>query len=92
MSISAQADNDDLGKHVVQVPAWIGLTDQYSEGSFVWYEGPGQIYAPVFTAWANLEPDNKPNNNADCAMFTAGAWSDEECSTAHAYVCEYVYP
>jgi len=71
--------------------AWLGLTDQWSEGSFVWFIGPGQVLAPVFLNWAAAQPDNQPGDAADCAMIDAaeGAWYDQQCGEQRAYVCEH---
>jgi hypothetical protein len=71
-------------------PAWIGLTDRFGEGTFVWFHGPGEVRAPTYTSWASGRPDNNPGGDADCAMSDGtGAWSDEVCTTARRYVCEH---
>ena len=71
--------------------AWTGLTDQWSEGSFVWFSGPGHILAPTFFAWAAGQPDDQPGDDGDCVILeAAGAtWLDQACDEVHAYVCEH---
>jgi len=73
--------------------AWIGLTDQYGEGTFVWDEGKNRYTAPTFTKWAANQPDNNPGGNANCAQIsTTGDWSDEACTQLKPYVCKYTWP
>jgi cysteine-rich repeat protein len=71
----------------ISTDAWIGLTDQWSEGTFVWILGPNEVLAQTHDGWATGEP----SGNGDCGLLTASAstWSDEGCADSHAYVCEY---
>jgi hypothetical protein len=68
------------------VGGWFfGLTDQTTEGLFVWPDGS----APTFTAWNDGEP-NDAALNEDCAEMNlaTGGWNDVPCSDGRAYVCE----
>jgi len=73
--------------------SWIGLTDQFSEGTFVWDEGKNQYTALTYTKWLTNQPDNGPGGNADCVQTTsAGTWSDMNCALLLPYICEYNWP
>jgi cysteine-rich repeat protein len=62
---------------------WIGLTDQASEGSFVWTDGTPATY----TRWASGEPSNS-GSAEDCAELTDEAyWNDSSCSSSLGFVC-----
>jgi CD209 antigen len=92
-SISSAAENEAVAAVAVEVAttAWIGLTDQWSERTFIWYEGPGSVRAPVYTNWAAGQPDDAPSASGDCALLTGAAatWSDQPCAEVHAFVCEH---
>ena len=63
---------------------WIGLSDQQSEGRFVWVDG-----APAeFTRWGEGLPDNFLGE--DCAHLRArdGLWNDLPCAFPLAFICE----
>jgi cysteine-rich repeat protein len=62
----ASSDENGLVQGLVIGTAWVGLTDQWSEGTFIWSEGVGEILAPIYEAWASSQPDNAPNDAADC--------------------------
>ena len=79
---------------VVAVPApaptvaggwFFALSDQTSEGVFVWPDGS----APSFTAWTAGEP-NDAGGDEDCGEISLGTstWNDVPCSVLRAYVCE----
>jgi len=93
VSIESAAENTFVAGLVSDVAthAWTGLTDQWSEGTFVWYEGPGEALAPVHDGWAAGQPDGDPSDNADCGLMdgSAATWADQECSETHPYVCEH---
>jgi hypothetical protein len=77
---------------LVTSPNWLGLTDQWGESIFIWYEGPGDILSLTYTSWdeGNSQPDNDPNANGDCAIMSLdGLWSDEECTAVFYYICEH---
>lgn len=55
---------------------WIGLSDEVSEGNFVWYD-----QAPVtYTNWAPGEPNQ--SGNEDCTqIYPDGQWNDLPCGS-----------
>ena len=78
--------------------AWIGLTDQAFESSWVWQlDQAGMVLLlPPITKWAPAQPDDLPvdgMNGADCAVIgkATGLWSDQPCEDPRGVVCEYEY-
>lgn len=71
---------------------WIGLTDQVTEGTFVWVDDSSLIFANFATG----EPNNANGQfEEDCAMY-AGAragWDDRPCAPIAGIATpgEYVY-
>ena len=58
--------------------AWIGLSDEISENSFIWNDGTPYDYSN----WIGGNPDNYANNE-DCTMTNwngFGAWNDANCA------------
>jgi hypothetical protein len=67
--------------------AWLGLTDQATEGSFEWVDGSAATYAP----WNEGEPSNTGGHERCVEMLggeKAGRWNDADCATALRFVCE----
>jgi hypothetical protein len=69
------------------VASWSGLNDRddYSvEGTFVWEDRE----VAAFRSWNSGEPNNS-GGAEDCAeLGTNGLWSDANCTSTRAYVCE----
>ena len=70
---------------------WIGLSDQDTEGSFIWANGNHALY----TKWTPGEPNNI-HGNQHCGImsnngWSAGRWDDTECSRQYPYICESNY-
>lgn len=86
--IDDQAEQDFLlAQPVAAGPNYIGLSDEATEGTFVWVDGS----ALGFTAWNTGEPNNALDGE-DCAQLAApeGVWNDIACTTASAFVCEAI--
>jgi len=74
---------------------WIGATDMFNEGSYVWLSG-----APwSFSMWAEGEPSLNKTGNEDCAAISPQSrgygWVDLDCEAeewnavfGHHAVCE----
>lgn len=68
--------------------AWIGITDTYQEGKFVYGSTGGQI---EFDHWLSGNPSKVPDNSEDCVYFgyaESSQWTDVECNLRFASVCE----
>jgi hypothetical protein len=75
--------------------AYLGATDQVTEGTFLWQDG-----SPLtFTHWRANEPNNGSGvYEEDCVVITnkvAVGWDDRPCianpvgAGSYAYICEY---
>jgi Lectin C-type domain len=80
-SIAALALADNKSTHQL---AWLGASDQASEGNFEWVTG-----APVGAPrWAAMEP-NSMRSIEDCVEIRAsGEWNDDRCNAPLIYICE----
>ena len=86
VSVQSQEENDcilssliSLGFTSNQDVIWIGLSDEVTEGDFVWYD-----QSPVtYTNWAAGEPNQ--SGDEDCVqIYTNGTWNDLSCSSNNA--------
>ncbi|MCP4640404.1 MAG: C-type lectin domain-containing protein [bacterium] len=66
--------------------AWIGASDDETEGAWLWVENEGYVY----TNWSGGTPSNG-EWNYDCAAIsqTDGTWSDEICGERRTFICEF---
>ena len=67
-------------------PAWIGFTDEVTEGTFLWANGDPVTY----TNWQSGRPNG--GTAANYTQFSAtvsGAWADVAGATSLPYVCEF---
>lgn len=64
---------------------WLGLSDQESEGTFVWADGE----AASFTFWSSGEPNDSAGRE-DCAQLIPwnGRWNDLDCARRLPFVCQ----
>lgn len=89
LASSADAAEDALVSTLVGTsPGWIGLTDRFSEGTYLWFHGPGRFLATTYENWATGEPSDAVDE--DCVFMDAtGTWNDADCTGLRAYVCEH---
>ncbi|HNS97364.1 MAG TPA: FG-GAP-like repeat-containing protein [Polyangiaceae bacterium] len=85
--IDSKEENELLAASGIPT-AWIGLSDQQTEGSFLWVNGKS-----LTTAYWNDDEPNDSGGAEDCVgMFTsgetAGLWNDFSCDAEHAFICE----
>ncbi|XP_031557914.1 lymphocyte antigen 75-like [Actinia tenebrosa] len=96
LSIETPDENQLVQQTLRQVRAvygfrrlWIGASDFYDEGNFIWSDGK-----PVnFSRWAANEPSGKPRGQRrDCAVATITTddvrWYDEECLMELPFICK----
>jgi len=88
--------NAGLPPMTEEVGLWLRATDQGSEGSWVWADGPAfwngdQNGAPVAGAlalWREGEP-NDFEGVEDCGELLAdGGWNDLSCTASRTFACE----
>ncbi|MES2800336.1 MAG: lectin-like protein [Bacteroidota bacterium] len=86
VSVQSLAENQCLYEELVRLNQntgviWIGLSDEQTEGNFLWYD-----QSPVtFTNWAPGEPNQ--SGDEDCVQIyyngaNPGTWNDLSCSSA----------
>ncbi|XP_067002328.2 hemolymph lipopolysaccharide-binding protein [Anabrus simplex] len=72
--------------------AWLGFTDQYSEGDFITVLG--ESYAEIgYSNWESGRPNNHVyegfKEDSDCgALLRSGLVIDLPCSAKYAFICE----
>jgi hypothetical protein len=67
--------------------SWIGLSDIDAEGTWLWVDGA----APMFTAWAQSEPNDWGEAGEDCAeilRWEEPTWNDANCDGEVSFICE----
>lgn len=64
---------------------WTGGTDEANEGNFIW-TGSNEIVQ--FENWAQNNPNNYDQNEHCIRLFVYGKWSDYNCDTIMAFICE----
>ncbi|CAM9984519.1 unnamed protein product, partial [Heterosigma akashiwo] len=84
----ASITSDEIDEEIVELtggtPAWIGLNDESTEGTYVWADGTLVDY----TNWNSGEP-NDWGFSEDCVeMTSSGGWNDQPCSSTQGYVCQ----
>ncbi|MGN6109959.1 MAG: C-type lectin domain-containing protein [Kofleriaceae bacterium] len=96
LAIVRDAANDAAARTLAGIHnAWIGLTDQITEGTFLWVDGS----APTFTNWYTNEPnDGGGTYPEDCVILAelrGGKWDDRPCAPGtsgggqYAAICQY---
>ncbi|XP_048463829.1 C-type lectin mannose-binding isoform-like [Rhincodon typus] len=75
-------------KDQTQPETWIGFSDCYQEGLFLWSDGS----LSDFTQWKEGQPDNMEENE-NCVHINSegvgGKWSDKNCTEELPFVCTY---
>nr|KAG5707861.1 hypothetical protein BaRGS_031592 [Batillaria attramentaria] len=92
--IETQSENEFLKRllssHHSANHVWIGATDIFSEGTFVWLRTFEEVSG--FTDWAAGEPNHAHGaNSEDCVQMTGEhgwQWNDESCKELSYFVCE----
>jgi hypothetical protein len=83
------SEQDGLETHAdpYDTEFWIGLSDRYYEGYWVWVDGS----EPDFQHWSAGEPNNGGEyyEGEDCVLLRrSGDWDDRQCWMDEAFACE----
>jgi len=80
-TVTSEAENDFLYALLLAAEGdggWLGGTDEETEGSFKWADGPeaGQLFS--YTNWAPLEPNEccQGEDYVHLTTINAGGWND----------------
>ena len=83
--INDAAENEFIRSHIMAGHAWIGLTDQASEGSFKWVTGEALSYSN----WDVGQPNNYNGNEDHVRILQSnGKWTDKNGGISLEYVME----
>lgn len=83
-TITSSNENSFLG--TLAGDGWIGLTDEASEGSFLWAGGP-EAGTLTFTSWSGGEPNDFFGE--DYVQYSGGNWNDLPNGSNRGYFVEY---
>jgi C-type mannose receptor len=64
------------------VTTWVGFTDAFEEGRFLWVDGDGLAYED----FRRGEPNNS-DGNEDCGDIYLGKWNDDDCAAELPFAC-----
>ena len=79
------AEENKAIQSVAKDSAFLGITDEVTEGQFVYVTGRGLTYSN----WKKDEP-NDYGSGEDCVVLqTDGLWNDVSCSSSYLAVCEF---
>lgn len=66
-------------------PAWIGINDRRTEGTYEWSSGEPVVY----TRWSTGEPNNFGGSEDCSTMWSSdGSWNDTTCGGSTRGICE----
>ncbi|CAK6436450.1 unnamed protein product [Pipistrellus nathusii] len=84
----ATPKNAEENKAIMEVAkdhAFLGITDEATEGQFVYLTG-GRL---TYSNWKKNEPNNFGSGEDCVILLKDGVWNDISCSSSHVAVCEF---
>jgi len=83
-SVNNASENNFLANILVNQTAWIGLNDEFNEGTFTWTNGDPVTY----TNWYADQPNDYNNNQDYVEMLSDGQWNDQYNYKVLEYIME----
>lgn len=86
--IVATPKNDEENtaiQRLIQDTAFLGITDEVTEGQFMYVTG-GRL---TYSKWKKNEPNNYESNEDCVTIHKEGIWNDVSCSSPHIAICEF---
>nr|XP_012323016.1 mannose-binding protein C isoform X1 [Aotus nancymaae] len=80
----SQAENTAI-QSLVKEEAFLGITDEETEGQFVDLTGRRLTY----TNWNEGEPNNADSREDCVVLLRSGRWNDVPCSSPYLAICEF---
>ncbi|XP_072326956.1 C-type lectin lectoxin-Enh6-like [Scyliorhinus torazame] len=92
-SVHWEKQNKLIGNMITEakgqlVNTWIGLSDIYKEGTFLWSDGSSND----FTFWRLQQPDDFKSVEDCVHTAQSGTWNDLPCSVQLPSICSYKLP
>ncbi|XP_066488656.1 C-type lectin domain family 4 member F-like [Tiliqua scincoides] len=87
-SVSSREEMEYLSKETKEKGVWIGLTDQWREGTWTWMDGTK--YSKDVSFWLPGQPDNwtgAPGHQENCVTLTT-KWNDVSCTYSYKWICK----
>ena len=85
----AEPETEAATRHVMSLTgssgeAWLGATDDESEGTWVWFALRKEV---DFLQWERGQPNNL-GKGQNCLELYKGNMNDETCTASNNYVCQ----
>ncbi|XP_062618048.1 perlucin-like [Saccostrea cucullata] len=88
--IESSSEDQFLRTHLTQSHLsehfWVGGTDAFAEGEWVWLSNPKQM---TYKGWAPGEPNNGVGGACMTLAYHEGFhWNDDHCKNEYDFICE----